>query len=203
MLLFFHITIIWTLKYWGEIMEDSKIIKLILTKESDGLNLLIEKYGRLIYSKILKTLGEIGKDEVDQVFNDVLMTFWQNIDCYDASKGSLANYLMALSKYKSIDFIRKNTRHVDNQMELKEEILNVADEEDFSEELIKDNESFFKMISVLKEDTQRLFVLRYLMEKPIEEIAVDLNMTSSNVYTKLSRGRDKIKKLLGGNKNGR
>ncbi|MGL5152174.1 MAG: sigma-70 family RNA polymerase sigma factor [Clostridium sp.] len=184
-------------------MEDSKIIKLILTKESDGLNLLIEKYGRLIYSKILKTLGEIGKDEVDQVFNDVLMTFWQNIDCYDASKGSLANYLMALSKYKSIDFIRKNTRHVDNQMELKEEILNVADEEDFSEELIKDNESFFKMISVLKEDTQRLFVLRYLMEKPIEEIAVDLNMTSSNVYTKLSRGRDKIKKLLGGNKNGR
>lgn len=203
MLLFFHITIIWTLKYWGEIMEDSKIIKLILTKESDGLNLLIEKYGRLIYSKILKTLGEIGKDEVDQVFNDVLMTFWQNIDCYDASKGSLANYLMALSKYKSIDFIRKNTRHIDNQMELKEEILNVADEEDFSEELIKDNESFFKMISVLKEDTQRLFVLRYLMEKPIEEIAVDLNMTSSNVYTKLSRGRDKIKKLLGGNKNGR
>ncbi|MGL4772755.1 MAG: sigma-70 family RNA polymerase sigma factor [Clostridium sp.] len=183
-------------------MEDYKIIELLLSKKSQGLDAIVEKYGRLIYAKVLKTLGDGSRDEADQVFNDVLMTLWMNIDCFDGSKGSLPNYLMALSKYKAIDFIRKNSKHTDHQMELKEEILNVPDGDDVFNEIASDNEAFYKMISVLKEDTQKLFILRYLMDKTIEEIAEDLNLSTSNVYTKLSRGREKIKKCIGGKKLG-
>lgn len=176
-------------------MDDFHILQLVVSKDPEGLDLLVEKYGKLIYGKIMKTLQNESRDEADQVFNDVLMTLWTNIDCFDSSKGSLTNYIMAISKFKAIDFIRKNARKSEKETILNEEILNIADEE-FSMEILEDQESFYNIINCLNEETQKLFILRYLMEKEIEEIALDLNMSTSNVYTKLSRGREKIKKNL-------
>lgn len=177
------------------LVDDFHILQLIVLKDPSGLDLLVEKYGKLIYGKIMKTLQNESRDEADQIFNDVLMTLWMNIDCYDQSKGNLTNYIMAISKFKAIDFIRKNARKSEKETDLNDEILNISEEE-FSKELLEDHEAFYKIIACLNEDTQRLFILRYLMEKEIEEIAVDLNISTSNVYTKLSRGRDKIKKNL-------
>lgn len=195
----FFVKILLTVKYreeWGQgRVEDIDILKLILSKDSRGLDLLVEKYGKLIYAKVSKTLQNESRDEIDQVFNDVLMSLWLHIDCYDMSKGSLTNYIMAISKFKAIDFIRKNARKSIHETELDEGLLNICDEE-FSKETLEDPESFYKIISCLKEDTQKLFILRYLMEKDVEEIAKDLNLSTSNVYTKLSRGRDRIKKNL-------
>lgn len=176
-------------------MDDIKLLQLILVKDPQGLDLLVSKYGKLIYGKIVKTLQRESKEEADQIFNDVLMTLWMNIDCYDSSKGSLTNYIMAISKFKAIDFIRKNARKSEKETELNDEILNIPSEE-ISTVILEDQENFYKLISCLKEDTQKLFILRYLMEKEIDEIAVDLNITPTNVYTKLSRGREKIKKHL-------
>ena len=58
-------------------------------------------------------------------------------------------------------------------------------------------EEYSKMISDALNDTDReIFSMRYIEELKINEIAQRLNLTISNVSTRLSRMRGKIKKLL-------
>ena len=69
-------------------MEDNEIVLGLINGDQLALDDLSRAYGKLIYgviNKILYNFSEIN--EVDECFNDVLITIWRNIDCYDREKG--------------------------------------------------------------------------------------------------------------------
>ena len=58
-------------------------------------------------------------------------------------------------------------------------------------------EEYSRMISDALNDTDReIFILRYIKELKLEEIADALDISVSNVATRLSRMRNKLKKIL-------
>lgn len=174
-------------------MNDKKLIKLLKEKHEDSIDALITSYGKLIYAVINSLLylpEEI--EERDECFNEVLLTLWTYIGCYDESKGQLSNYIISVARYKAIDTKRKLSKH-NKKEELDENIqsLTIPMEEEI---ISKDN--FNSLIKVLDEDDRKLFIERYILFKSIEDIAAEQKQTKSAIYSRLSRGREKIRKRL-------
>ena len=135
-------------------MEDKEIVLGLINGEQFALDDLSRTYGKLIYgviNKILYNFSEIN--DVDECFNDVLITIWRNIDCYDSTKGSLRNFLISVAKYKAIDYKRKiNKRGI--SLELNEEIVYT----EFNESIEVDNEEFYMLLKTLKEEDKNIFI---------------------------------------------
>lgn len=173
-------------------MEDSELVLGLINGEQFALDDLSRAYGKLIYGVINKILYNFSEaNDVDECFNDVLITIWRNIDCYDSKKGSLRNFLISVAKYKAIDYKRKiNKKGI--TLELNEEIVYT----EFNESIEIDNEEFYMLLKSLKEEDKSIFIKKYLFEESVEKIANDLGLSKDVVYKRLSRGKEKIKNYL-------
>lgn len=173
-------------------MEDNEIILDLIKGEQFALDNLSRTYGKLIYGVINKILyNSPESNDVDECFNDVLITLWRNIDCYDSTKGSLRNFLISVAKYKAIDYKRKiSKRRI--ILDINEEILYT----EFNESIEVDNEEFYILLESLKEEDKNIFIKRYLFEESVEKISKDLGLSKEVVYKRLSRGKEKIKNYL-------
>ncbi len=57
-----------------------------------------------------------------------------------------------------------------------------------------------ELLSYLSKEDQNIFIETYFNGKSAEEISINNNLSSSNIYNRLSRGRRKLKNLYGGKK---
>ncbi|MDD7794997.1 sigma-70 family RNA polymerase sigma factor [Clostridium sp. 'White wine YQ'] len=173
-------------------MEDIDIVRGIMCGDQDAIKELNNRYGKILFGVLNKVLHEAyERNEIEECFNDLLMTIWNKIVFYREDKGSLLNFLVAVAKYKAIDYKRKLVKQ-SSQLELKEEILL---EQEYQENGFnyEGDEGFYSLIRNLKEEEKQIFIKRYLFEEPIEKIAKDIGKSNDYIYQKLSRGRKKIK----------
>ena len=134
-------------------MEDNEIVLGLINGDEFALDDLSRAYGKLIYGVINKKLSNFSEiNDVDECFNDVLITIWRNIDCYDREKGSLRNFLISVAKYKAIDYKRKINKRGIN-LELREEIIYT----EFNESIEVDNEEFYMLLKSLKEEDKEIY----------------------------------------------
>ncbi|MNI73532.1 RNA polymerase factor sigma-70 [compost metagenome] len=117
------------------------------------------------------------------------MSIWENIDCYDETKGELRNFLISVAKFRALDYKRKISKQKIN-LELKDEIYRDQDN------IQIDDEGFYKLIENLKEKDKVIFVKKYLLDESVDKIAKDINMEKDTVYKRLMRGREKIKEYI-------
>lgn len=175
--------------------KDEEIVKNIKRKDRNGLVLLIDNYGKLIYGVIKDaTYNKNMDNEIEDIFSEVLMKIWNSIDLYDEKRGILRNFLISISKYTAIDHIRKIFKRKENQFS--DEIVNALgyEEENFDE--ISNRESFEELLDTLEPMDKEIFIRRYYFEEEIANIAKSLDKKESYIYTRLSRGRKKLKNIL-------
>lgn len=182
-------------------MEDSFVVNQIRGRSTVSADAFIRKYGRLVYgvlNKILVTSYE--KNEIEGVFYDVVMKIYNNIGAYDEEKGKFTNFVISVAKYTAIDELRKIKKK--QTLELKEEILkDVKCEDEYN--LVDDKEEFIELLKGLKDKDKDIFIRKYYLEQSAMQIAKDLKLTEDYVYTRLSRGRKKLRETLGGESYGR
>jgi RNA polymerase sigma-70 factor (ECF subfamily) len=81
--------------------------------------------------------------------------------------------------------------------------------EEYNEDMVKeiskdyinetiDNIDFFNLVKILNYDERMIITLFYSEDLSIKEISKIMNITQSTVSTKLSRARNKLKKILEG-----
>ena len=182
-------------------MEDSFVIGQLLAKNEIGIGNFIKKYGRLVYGVLNKVLAtSYDKSEIEGVFYDVILKIWNNIDCYDEEKGKFINFVISVAKYTAIDHMRK-TKSREN-LEIKEEILSEPGYED-EYSIVDKKEEFMNLLIGLKDKDKHIFIRKYYLEQDAARIAKDLGVSEEYIYTRLSRGRRKLKVTLGGELDGR
>src|SRR4030095_3379509 len=78
--------------------------QLLKTKSRDAFAELYDKYSTAIYGIICKmiTTTNIAED----LFQDVFVKVWKNIEKYDPSKGSLFTWMLQISRNTCIDYFR-------------------------------------------------------------------------------------------------
>lgn len=175
-------------------MEDKLIIRYIQKKKEKGLEFLVDKYAGLIKVIIRRYLFNLEIYE-DECMDDILLSIWNNIDKFRGEENTFKNWIISISKYKAIDYKRKYLKTIQNQEEIDFKQIkdkSAVDEEYLISELKNEIE---ELLSNLNEKDREIFKKLYLDEIDIEKVSEEMNLEKSYIYTRVSRGRKKLKSL--------
>ncbi len=151
----------------------------------------IDAHKKIIY-KIVNSYCKNAEDRKD-LEQEIIIQLWNTFDKYNAEfKYSTWMYRIALNV--AISFYRKEKKGlVKNDFFNEDLIYSVADENENDTELEYNIKLLQEFIDNLNELNKAVMLL-YLEEKSYDEIAEILGITKTNVATKISRLKLKLKK---------
>ena len=178
-------------------MEDdheSALIKGIIKRDKESLMKLMDIYGRLIYYIAGTILIEpYEKESIEDCYNEVFTAIWFNIDCFKLEKGSFKNWIISITRYKAIDIKKKNLKH-NHSLEYDDELVSNHKNE---LERIENLELINELLNTLDKKDRTIFIKRYFRGDSIKEISRELGYSEEYIYTRISRARKKIKRIVG------
>jgi RNA polymerase sigma-70 factor (ECF subfamily) len=89
---------------------DTDLLLRLQRREPDALGELYDRYGRLVYSLILRVVRDSGTAE--DLVQETFIRVWNRAQSFDAKKGSIAPWLLAVARNRAIDYLRSaQARH--------------------------------------------------------------------------------------------
>lgn len=167
-------------------MEDKLIIKYIKRCNQKGMQMLIDKYSKLLIAIIRTHLNPVLNYE-EECLSDVLFSIWENIEGFDGNENSFKNWICAIAKYKSIDYKRKYLSKINSEIDSNASYI----DENLARLELK--EEIDEILSFLNDKDKELFIRYYLNGDKLDEIASDISTTVSSLHSRLSRGRKTIR----------
>ena len=149
---------------------------------------VMEQHKGLLF-KIAHSYAKVPDDRKDLI-QEITIQLWKNFDKYNqAYRYSTWIYKIALNT--SISFYRKENRRTGILNPISESLFDFSEEQVDSE---KDQQvsMLYRFISELK-DLDKALILLYLEEKSQKEMAEILGISETNVSTKISRIKEKLK----------
>lgn len=146
----------------------------------------IQENERLIY-KVAAFYTDC-KDDRDDLVQEIIYTLWKSFETFKQN-AALSTWMYRVAMNVAIFHLKKGKRNI-NTVPINSEILN------FSE---TNNDDFDEKILTLQKHIRNLnlfdkgILMLYLESKSHEEIAEIVGISRSNVGTKLSRIKDKLK----------
>lgn len=176
-----------------KITQENFILKL-KQRDERALEYVIDNYGWVIKTVVRKSMYSLESHQ-DECINDILLGVWNNIESFDESRNSFKNWLAGIAKFKSIDYVRKYSKHLQNQ---NIDDLDIKTEDNSHKSLIEDelSEEVQNILSHLKEKDRELFLKLYVEEQDIDTISTETGMHRDVIYNRVSRGKRKLKDIF-------
>lgn len=165
-------------------------------RNQEALEYVIDNYAWVLKTVIKRHLLRLPH-LYEECMNDCLLAIWNNIDHFDPEKNDFKNWIGGIAKYKSIDYVRKYLKDLENEniekmaIPVQEDPLKVVLTQEFKEEVEK-------LISGLPEKTRDIFKQLFFEGKDINELALTTGFSKPVLYNRISRGKKKLRELLGG-----
>ncbi len=91
--------------------SDEDLVQQLKERNPDALETLISRYSREIYYFIRLILNGVGVvQDAEECVNDLFVAAWQEIETFDASRGTLRTWLTMRAKYIALDRRRQLCR---------------------------------------------------------------------------------------------
>lgn len=173
------------------ITEENFIVQM-RSHDEDALKYMIQNYGWVIKSVIKKHLYQLPNYE-EECINDVLLGVWENINYFDETRTSFANWLGGVARYKALNYVRKYVKELQRQS--LEEVEGTT--EDITSNLLIEKEleeQTQELLGCLKEEDKELFRRLYIEQEKVEWVSKYMGLKKAVIYNRISRGKKKIKK---------
>ncbi len=84
--------------------RDANLVERLKKKDHDAMAELYDRFGRLSYSVIVGIVhdGAIAEDLMQETF----LRVWNRVQAFDAQRGSLGAWLLAVARNRAIDYVR-------------------------------------------------------------------------------------------------
>ncbi|WP_459761846.1 sigma-70 family RNA polymerase sigma factor [Alkaliphilus crotonatoxidans] len=159
-----------------------------------ALEYVVDHYAWILKTVLRKHLSHL-MNFYEECMNDCILAIWENIHYYDPKKSSFKNWIGGIAKYKSIDYVRKYLKDLDNE---NIEDLKIPVEDHSLMEILKEetNRELKKMIQSLSEEDAIIFQKLYFEYSNIEEISEYTGLSKPILYNRLSRAKKKLRKMV-------
>jgi RNA polymerase sigma-70 factor, ECF subfamily len=175
--------------------EEIKLMNALRSQCPSALEQLMDRYGNSVYGLVSRILAGIGQTEdMEECVSDVFLATWKRIEQYDAEKGSLRTWILLLAKYLALDARRKLLRQPGM-----EEFIDKVSRGQSLEETVLTKEAMVEMTAwanSLPDPDRTIFYRRYYYYESVEQIAIELKLTSKAVENRLYRLRKSLKSSL-------
>lgn len=176
-------------------MEDKTINKYILDNYELNLKQIVEDYSNYIYTIIKNMSNNLLKEEdTEELISDVLFAVWKNKEKVEKHL-ELKPYIAGITK----NVVKNKLRSSNPTYEIDDSIYdNLQDTSNLEEILCRKEQmkEINKELDKMKKNDKEIFISFYCYGKKSKKIAEELNLTESNINTKLHRIKKKLKKAL-------
>jgi RNA polymerase sigma-70 factor (ECF subfamily) len=97
---------------------DPDLIGRMQRRDPQALAELYDRYGRVAYSLILRVVRDTGIAE--DLVQETFLRVWNRVQGFDAGKGSLGPWLLAVARNRAIDYLRSAGGRERNAVEFEE-----------------------------------------------------------------------------------
>ncbi len=151
--------------------------------------MLIDKYTPILKGVIKNHISPVPNYE-EECLSDVLFLIWENIDGFKSKESSFKNWICAIAKYKAIDYKRKYMSKLSEELDTETSYI------DENLQKLEIEQEIEELLQFLNDKDRELFKRYYLNGDKLEEIAFDNKTNVTNLHSRLSRGRKKIRKHI-------
>jgi RNA polymerase sigma-70 factor (ECF subfamily) len=101
--------------------DDGELAKAVAEGDPAALAELYDRHGAGVYAVCLRVLRDA--EEAEEILEDVFFQLWRQARQYDASRGSVAVYLVTLARSRAIERLRVRERRTRLRSEVPDELL--------------------------------------------------------------------------------
>ena len=98
--------------------DDSGLVARMQRRDPQALAELYDRYGRVTFSLILRVVRDTGIAE--DLVQEIFMRVWNRVNGFDAQKGSIGPWLLAVARNRAIDYLRSAVGRDRNAVEYEE-----------------------------------------------------------------------------------
>ena len=172
------------------------LVERVATGDQSALAALYDATNRLIYSLVLRVLGDMSSAE--EVLIDVYAQVWRQAASYDADRGAPLAWMATMARSRAIDRLRsgwQEQRRKESLDVLGEATANAASPEELaaaSERQMLVREA----LNTLTPEQRQVIELAYYSGLSHSEIAEKLNQPLGTVKTRTRIGMKKLREAL-------
>ena len=170
--------------------NDDSILDLIAKDHPGSFEMLIEKYGNLVWSIGKKFL--YNQSDLEDGVQEVLVAIWKSADKFDRNKASEITFISMIARRRLIDYLRKITKHKSaDSLDDENKHINL-----YKESLLNKEADLALVKSAIEEfdtDDQELLNLSVYQGYSHSEISDILNIPLGTVKTRIRRNLMKLK----------
>lgn len=177
-------------------IKDEELILLLNTSPQEGIRLLIDVYGGLVYSVVYKKLGgKLRREDIEECVSDIFFDVYQYREKIDLKRGSIKSLLMIITDRKAIKYYQRNVSDYECvSWEENEDIMSEASEN--TEQMVLKKEEKLKVIEAVKslgEPDTTIIIQKYYYGMTAKEIGKGLGMTKNAVEKRAKRALEKLR----------
>lgn len=174
------------------IITDENYISEMQKGNENALRYFIEQYGWIVKSIIHKMMAGYPAEQED-CMNDTFLAIWKNVGQYDKRRAAFTTWIAGVTRYQVLAHIRdiKGREYVDiDSLEL------VGDGDVISQIFNQDEkEEFLGLLEMLSEEDREIFLQLFWEERTYDEVSRRMAMPTDRVYSRVSRGKKKLRKM--------
>lgn len=179
-------------------LDDEALLRLITRADEGALGELYDRYGRLVYSMAMNTVGDPALAE--EVTQDVYLRIWNKAATYQPAQGKVRTWIASIARYRAIDMVRRlNVRPEGNLASWAEgEAFNTPDQTNVEEEVevAQRKQQVRQALTRLPEEQRVALSLAFFQGYSHSEIAEILNEPLGTVKTRIRLGMQKLRQEL-------
>jgi RNA polymerase sigma-70 factor (ECF subfamily) len=184
--------------------KDEDLIKLSISGDMEAFEELVARYQNKIYSLAYRYMG--NEDDASDMAQEALVKAYRSLKGFKGDS-SLSTWLYRITANVCLDELRKRKRVV-HMISLDEPVAtldgdllekDIADHSPTADIVYEQKEleqELQSLINILKPEHRSVIILRDVMDFTYEEIAETLNCSVGTVKSRLSRGREILRKKL-------
>ncbi len=204
--------------------SDEDLAQRLHEQNPEALETLISRYSREVFYFVRLVLDNVGvTQDAEECVNDLFVAVWQEIDTFDASRGTLRTWLTMRAKYIALDRRRQLCRRQAHNVQSADEIRQWSTdysgtrkssawgyESDYRatlpphpeasmENLLEQSERREELrlaLATLPELDRFLIYQRYFKFASTEELAAKTGLSRHAVDTRLWRARKSLREAL-------
>ena len=157
----------------------------------------LERYGNDVFAQVARMLPAV--EDAEEVYQDVFVKVFKNINKYDAEKSSLKTWISRIAYNESISFLRHKSMPVIYYEDREGEAEKLSENEveaTFGQPNPETVQLIRAALKHIPPDERAIITMFYYEELSLKEIAYVTESIPTTVASKLSRTRKKLCKII-------
>ncbi len=180
-------------------MEDPQLVGLMASGNSQALEVLYDRYSRIVYSFALRIVADPAIAE--ELLQEVFFRAWQQAERFSEGKGSFVTWLLSITHNMAIDEIRKRQRRPQRADSADPDLMmaNMADKGPSVEEyavVSSWRDQITDALNILPPAQREAIEMAYFQGLTQREIAEHLREPLGTIKTRMRLGMRKLREYL-------